>query len=510
MKSVTRKGRIKVRVRGTKRRNTIKRGGAEEPNGHWDGKRVDGKREGYGRMQYYNGDLYEGNFKNDEKYYYGAMEYSNGDIYRGNWKNNERDGFGKMKPKGVKLWDKVPDAVWKKDTVVAPVDYDDGKYLGQFDNDGKRFGPGIMKYKNRNVYTGYWRNDMKDTSTSTPDEKERPGVMKYANGDGYEGGWRNDLRDTTPSRPGEEEQPGTMKYANGTTLVGNWRNDSPVLSIGPSVVDSNQVHKAAAKIDYGGLRLFLKTHIPTLPPQPVNAEFATYINESLKSLIENITSSLPTDPTKERLENLESIMSSRLRNASYDEFSAEQLSDMFLSLEYTKLQAPTFKENYIDAFLNDTCIAYGENKSLDNMSCINGARERLILSLSPAATAALSTNDATKETEYKELIETIINNPQTRTPDLIIEWKKQFFEGKGLEDKSIDERKQMLTKYITGRVNPTNDPKINVIIDNLTQYAEVGDEADFDYKGGTKRRRKRLKKGNKTKKRKLRKRKGAK
>jgi len=47
-----------------------------------------------GRMQYHNGDVYEGQWNNDDKTGYGKMTYEDGDNYEGQWRNNERDGKG--------------------------------------------------------------------------------------------------------------------------------------------------------------------------------------------------------------------------------------------------------------------------------------------------------------------------------------------------------------------------------------------------------------------------------
>lgn len=47
-----------------------------------------------GTMQYSNGDVYEGQWKNDDKTGYAKMTYDNGDKYEGQWLRNERNGRG--------------------------------------------------------------------------------------------------------------------------------------------------------------------------------------------------------------------------------------------------------------------------------------------------------------------------------------------------------------------------------------------------------------------------------
>ena len=49
-----------------------------------------------GRMivKWRNGNVYEGNFKNNKKHGYGVFKFSNGDVYEGNWINGLEHGYG--------------------------------------------------------------------------------------------------------------------------------------------------------------------------------------------------------------------------------------------------------------------------------------------------------------------------------------------------------------------------------------------------------------------------------
>ncbi|MBT4708866.1 MAG: hypothetical protein HOB81_01240, partial [Flavobacteriaceae bacterium] len=51
-------------------------------------------KQGYGKYSYANGDIYEGEWKNDLKQGYGKYSYANGDIYEGEWTNDAIDGIG--------------------------------------------------------------------------------------------------------------------------------------------------------------------------------------------------------------------------------------------------------------------------------------------------------------------------------------------------------------------------------------------------------------------------------
>ena len=47
-------------------------------------------------MYYYNGDRYEGDYKNNKREGKGIYYFNNGKRYEGNWKNDKKDGKGIM------------------------------------------------------------------------------------------------------------------------------------------------------------------------------------------------------------------------------------------------------------------------------------------------------------------------------------------------------------------------------------------------------------------------------
>ena len=63
-------------------------------NGYY--KKINSKliKEGYGIMNYNDGNIYKGNFKNDKREGKGILTYTNGDIYDGNWENDLQNGEG--------------------------------------------------------------------------------------------------------------------------------------------------------------------------------------------------------------------------------------------------------------------------------------------------------------------------------------------------------------------------------------------------------------------------------
>ena len=98
--SKRRKNNIKSRKNGG-RRKIIMRGGIKinDPSVKlYDGKFTDQNEiiDGKGRMEYTNGDVYDGNWKDGVKNGLGIMRYANGDVYLGNWNDDKKNGMGKL------------------------------------------------------------------------------------------------------------------------------------------------------------------------------------------------------------------------------------------------------------------------------------------------------------------------------------------------------------------------------------------------------------------------------
>lgn len=49
-----------------------------------------------GVLNCFNGDKYDGDFVEDEKFGNGIQTYANGDRYNGQWKSNQREGTGEV------------------------------------------------------------------------------------------------------------------------------------------------------------------------------------------------------------------------------------------------------------------------------------------------------------------------------------------------------------------------------------------------------------------------------
>jgi hypothetical protein len=73
----------------------------------------DGKANGKGKLTGVNGDVYEGEFKNDERNGKGVYKYSNGGVFEGEWKDGHRQGKGVYKYANVD----VLESDWKDNCV---------------------------------------------------------------------------------------------------------------------------------------------------------------------------------------------------------------------------------------------------------------------------------------------------------------------------------------------------------------------------------------------------------
>ena len=127
----------------------------------YEGDIKNGLRDGNGKLtRSATGDVYVGQFKDDEISGKGTFTYSNGDVYEGELLNSQKHGQGKFT-------------------------YANGNvYEGQFAND-VRSGKGRFTWASGTHYEGDFAEDLKNGY----------GVMVFENGDRYEGYFKNDMRE---------------------------------------------------------------------------------------------------------------------------------------------------------------------------------------------------------------------------------------------------------------------------------------------------------------------------
>lgn len=142
----------------------------------------EGVRDGSGRLDWSNGDYYEGSFKNGLRHGFGILveqkntrkyegswvlsqkegkgteTFANGDIYTGEFSRDKFNGHGVLTTKG-------------------------GFYKGNF-KDGLKDGIGIMMFKSNCRYEGHWNRGRFDGR----------GLYIWSDGRRYEGQWNNGVR----------------------------------------------------------------------------------------------------------------------------------------------------------------------------------------------------------------------------------------------------------------------------------------------------------------------------
>ena len=111
------------------------------------------------KIEYENGDIYEGKIKKNKRSGDGKMIYSNGEIYEGEWKKDKKNGYGTLKKNNRNIYQ----GYWKYD---------------------KKHGKGRIDYKIGNYYFGDWKNDI----------REGNGKLRELTGEIYEGEWKEDKR----------------------------------------------------------------------------------------------------------------------------------------------------------------------------------------------------------------------------------------------------------------------------------------------------------------------------
>ena len=154
-----------------------------------------------GRLQFQNGDLYQGEFANGKMEGKGVLRTLAGDVYEGMFKNGFKHGKGKITyANGIASYE----GDWHYNKIEGEgvsVDELGNRYEGRFLGN-MRNGYGKCEYANRSRFQGIWQNNLplkgsyilEDGTLFDGDWKDDMfsgvGTITYPNGDAYQGEWK--------------------------------------------------------------------------------------------------------------------------------------------------------------------------------------------------------------------------------------------------------------------------------------------------------------------------------
>jgi len=121
-------------------------------NGTYTGNWVNGKQEGKGIYRFDQGEVYEGDFKNNLRDGWGLFDYGNGSRYEGQWKEGKKHGKGTYFQRDGEVYD--GDWLNNLRSGIGSCSYiDNSRYKGQWSNN-LRHGKGIFEFFNGDYYNG--------------------------------------------------------------------------------------------------------------------------------------------------------------------------------------------------------------------------------------------------------------------------------------------------------------------------------------------------------------------
>ena len=177
--------------------------------------------DGQGKYTWKNGDMYEGEYKDDKKHGQGKRTWNDGDVYEGEWKNGMYDGQGKY--------------TWKNGDM----------YEGEY-KDNKKHGQGKKTYADGVKIEGYWENGSLTGDRTYifkygfqckidcdfDSSRIQNGTIIYPNGDKYVGQWKNTNTNTSPIfiRHGWGR---LYKHNSNDVYEGDW-NENKFISLPPN------------------------------------------------------------------------------------------------------------------------------------------------------------------------------------------------------------------------------------------------------------------------------------
>ena len=247
------------------------------------------------------------------------------------------------------------------------------------------------------------------------------------------------------------------------------------------IIDPNEIHREAAKINYAKLNEFLKEKID-MPFPSTNINFPVYINTNLLQIIDE--NDEPEETKTLQKNGLQRIMRERLYGLNYSEFSVLLRNSIFYIIEYVLQQPPEFQKKYIEMFIKD-CVYAHADEGEDGMTCAAGALERLPMSLVNACGHCASIGIEIEDCE--KIVAIIVANPEKLIPEYIQDWYKLHktgTHGAFPSNTSVLQKKASLKNYLLNKFPNEGsliDLKIAEIADNIGY-----DDDDFMY-GGRKR-----------------------
>ena len=206
---------------------TYANGGIYE--GNWENDKL---KDGKVKKIYDNGDIYEGEFANDACNGKGILTYAAGGKYEGEFANDACNGKGILTyAAGDKYDGEFKDGKKNGMGKQRYIDEDDdisGMYEGHWKDDNKH-GNGKYTWDNGDIYDGDWKDDEMNGKGKTiysdgdvyegdykDNNRHGKGKYIYADGDMYEGDWVK----------GQRIGKGKMTYVDGTIYEGNWKDGS--------------------------------------------------------------------------------------------------------------------------------------------------------------------------------------------------------------------------------------------------------------------------------------------
>jgi hypothetical protein len=147
----------------------------------YEGFIVQGKFHGKGLYLYFDGSKYDGDWEKGKYSGNGKLNFNSG-FYNGGWLKGKKHGFGSLfRNDGMSY---VGDWLQDEFSGNGKIIHQNGdEYEGQFLK-GKMNGKGIYKFSSGESYEGYFKNNFINGY----------GIYIWANGNKYEGEWKNDQR----------------------------------------------------------------------------------------------------------------------------------------------------------------------------------------------------------------------------------------------------------------------------------------------------------------------------
>lgn len=403
---------------------------------------VTGKPNGKGTFHYKNGRTYTGEVKDGIRHGIGRFTFNSKTVIEGEFENGKYCSKGRIEFNNGNVYNGEMDVVTGKPNGIGTLNYEDGKtYTGEF-KDGKKHGFGRETFKKGSFYEGDFENG----------EFHGKGKFSHVNGISYEGTYKQGIVDV--SMPTKKNQ--TVLAINKDKIIGlesfKKRYENVVPFTATSTMNAELLEEVITKSTkgenkYKKLKIIINEH----GTEEGNFRNQKFILETLKGTLDELIKH-NNNNIKNTVENIDIIMSSCYGS----------------KIVYENKEFHEVLKNFIDENI-DLYISAGDEKFASSIAIGNNKNSMPISKT--GENYIINEFRLSKQTDFNNLVPYRVKEFENEEKFL-----NDYYKGKENRLPDVNKRKRTSLKDLKKRAKATSKEKKNTV-----RYKEIDVMDTLDY-----------------------------